>query len=116
MGIGTPQVYPVPSVKSNEFKQALPTAEAALTDDITTDNQWASFLYIYFEGSVTGILRVSRKVGSTTVTEDLNEGIALTATSGYMFTVPINIDDTINLVYSVTTGTYNLIVYDVGAE
>ncbi|GAI76734.1 unnamed protein product, partial [marine sediment metagenome] len=60
----------------------------------------------------TGILRVARTVEGVTVTEDLNSGADLVAGAAYIFDVPWRTGDSINIKYSVTTGTINRLLID----
>ena len=106
----------IPIAKAAIFDAALPVAEANwLEVDITPSNS-PSYLRIYVCVSVAGILRVARTVGGVTLTEDLNSGGALAADAAYMFTVPWRTGDSINIRYSVTTGTIKrLLVDEIGA-
>ncbi|MBA7612426.1 hypothetical protein ES703_19662 [subsurface metagenome] len=103
----------IPIAKAAIFNTALPAAEAnwLLVSDIEPTNS-PSYLRIYACVSVTGILRVARTQDATTVTEDLNSGTALTADAAYMFTVPWRTGDSINVKYSVTTGTIKRLLID----
>ncbi|GAI60123.1 unnamed protein product [marine sediment metagenome] len=102
----------IPLAKAAIFNAALLDAEANwLGSDIEPTNS-PSYLRIYACVSVTGILRVARKVDAVTVTEDLNSGTALVAGAAYMFTVPWRTGDSINIRYSVTTGTINRLLID----
>ena len=98
--------------KAAIFNTALPAAEANwLGSDIEPTNS-PSYLRIYACVSVTGILRVARTQDATTVTEDLNSGADLVADAAYMFTVPWRTGDSINVRYSVTTGTIKRLLID----
>ncbi len=102
----------IPLAKAAVFNTALPAAEANwLGSDIEPTNS-PSYLRIYACVSVTGILRVARTQNATTLTEDLNSGTALVADGAYMFTVPWRTGDSINIRYSVTTGTVNRLLID----
>ncbi|GAI82723.1 unnamed protein product [marine sediment metagenome] len=102
----------IPIAKAAIFNTALPAAEANwLGSDIEPTNS-PSYLRIYTCVSVTGILRVARTVAAVTVTEDLNSGTTLTADAAYMFTVPWRTGDSINIRYSVTTGTIKRLLID----
>jgi hypothetical protein len=99
------EVAIIPVVKADIFNTALPAAEADwLASDITPTSS-PSWIRIYVCVSVAGILRIARTIGATTLTEDLNSGNDLVADAAYMFTVPWRTDDSINIRYSVTTGT-----------
>jgi len=102
----------IPIAKADLFNTALPAAEANwLGTDITPTNS-PSYLRIYVCISVAGVLRVARTNGATTLTEDLNSGVNLTAGAAYMFDVPYRTGDGINIRYSVTTGTINRLLID----
>jgi len=102
----------IPLAKAAIFNTALPAAEANwLGSDIEPTNS-PSYLRIYACVSVTGILRVARTVGGVPVTEDLNSGTALVADAAYMFTIPWRSGDSINIRYSVTTGTVKRLLID----
>ncbi len=102
----------IPIAKAAIFNTALPAAEANwLGSDIEPTNS-PSYLRIYACVSVTGILRVARTQDATTVTEDLNSGADLVADAAYMFTVPWRTGDSINVRYSVTTGTIKRLLID----
>ena len=102
----------LPLAKADLFNTALPAAEANwLGSDVEPTNS-PSYLRIYACVSVTGILRVARTIGGTTLTEDLNSGTALVAGAAYLFTVPWRTGDSINIRYSVTTGTITRLLID----
>ena len=102
----------IPIAKAAIFNTALPAAEANwIGTDIEPTNS-PSYLRIYACVSVTGILRVARTVSAVTVTEDLNSGTALVADAAYMFTIPWRSGDSINIRYSVTTGTIKRLLID----
>lgn len=102
----------IPLAKAAIFNTALPDAEANwLGSDIEPTNS-PSYLRIYACVSVTGILRVARTIDAVTVTEDLNSGTSLVADAAYMFTVPWRTGDSINVRYSVTTGTIKRLLID----
>ncbi len=106
----------IPLAKAAVFNTALPAAEANwLGSDIEPTNS-PSYLRIYACVSVTGILRVARTQDATTVTEDLNSGNDLVADAAYMFDIPWRTGDSVNIRYSVTTGTIKrLVVDEIGA-
>ncbi len=102
----------IPLAKADLFNTDLPDAEANwLGSDIEPTNS-PSYLRIYACVSVTGILRVARTQDATTVTEDLDSGADLVADAAYMFTVPWRTGDSINVRYSVTTGTIKRLLID----
>jgi hypothetical protein len=106
----------VPIAKAALFNTALPTAESNwLASNITPTNS-PSYLRIYVCVSVAGILRVARTVSATTITENLNSGNSLTADAAYMFDVAWRSGDSINIRYSVTTGTIKILrIEEIGA-
>ncbi len=106
----------VPIAKASVFNTALPAAEAdLLAADISPTNS-PSYMRVYICVSVSGVLRVERVQSTVEVTENLNGGVALSAGAAYMFDVPWRSGDTVNLVYSVTSGTiYNLDICEIGA-
>jgi hypothetical protein len=102
----------IPIAKAALFNTALPAAEANwLGADITPTNS-LSYLRITVCISVPGLLRVARTQGGTTITENLNSGGAITANALYTFDVPWRTGDSINIRYSVTTGTIKLLIID----
>ncbi len=104
----------VPVAKAYRFNTALPTAEAdLLAADIAPTNSPSS-LRVYFQASVAGILRCARTVSAATVDENLNSGALLVANACYLFSIPWRTGDAINFEYSVTTGTFTIIVDEIG--
>lgn len=93
-----------PVEEASVFNTALPVAEVDWLVAAITPRNSPSYLRIYVCITVSGILRVARTVGATTVTENLNDGVALVANSAYMFTVEWRTGDSINLRYGVTGG------------
>ncbi len=102
----------IPLAKAAIFNTALPDAEANWVGTDITPTNAPSYLRIYACVSVTGILRVARTVGGVTVTEDLNSGTVLVADAAYMFTVPWRTGDSINIKYSVNSGTIKRLLID----
>ena len=100
--------------KAYRFNTALPVAEADLLAADIIPTKSPSYLNVYFMSSVAGVLRCARTVGGVTVDENLNAGVALTASAGYGFTITWRTGDSINFEYSVTTGTFTLIVDEIG--
>jgi len=90
--------------KARIFNTALPAANTDLLGSDITPTNSPSYIRIYAVFAVAGILNVMRDVGGTTVTEQLNSGVALTANAAYMFTVPWRTGDSINIQYSETGG------------
>jgi len=102
----------IPIAKAAIFNTALPAAEANwLGSDIAPTNS-PSYLRIYACVSVAGILRVARTVAAVTVTENLNSGNNLVAGAAYLFDVPWRSGDSVNIRYSVTTGTITRLLID----
>lgn len=97
--------------KARVFNTALPAAEADILGTDITPTDSPSYLRIYFVCAISGILRVARTVGGTTIDENLNAGVALTANAAYMFTVPWRTGDGIDFQYSATGG--NILTLDV---
>ncbi len=109
-------VAPIP--KTSLFNTSLPAAESNwLSIEIIPTNT-PSYIRIYVCVSVSGIFRVVRIISGTTITENMNGGNALSASAGYMFTVEYRSGDSINLRYSVTSGTIYILRIDeiAGAE
>ena len=101
-----------PIVQTSIFNTALPTADTNLLASDLTPNLSRGYLRIYACISVSGILKLRRTRGATTVTELLNAGSALTASAAYMFDIHWRSGDSINLQYSVTTGTIYVLAID----
>ncbi len=101
-----------PNAKAAVFNTALPAAEAAWLAAAISPTNSPSHIRIYVCVSVAGVFRVARTIGATTLVEDLNSGVALTAGAGYMFEVPWRSADSINFRYSVTAGTINRLLVD----
>ncbi len=95
----------LPVIKASVFNTALPAAEGAWLVTAIIPNFEPSYLDVYVCVSVTGIFRIARTVGATTIVEDLNSGVALVAGSKYAFTVEWRAGESINFRYSVTGGT-----------
>lgn len=98
-------------VKARIFNTVLPAANNDLigTDIVPTTSP--SYIRIYTVMSVSGVLNVMRTVGGNTITEQLNNGIALTADAAYMFAIPWRTGDSINVQYTVTAG--NTLILDI---
>jgi hypothetical protein len=105
----------IPTEKISIINQSLPAASSdILSSNVTGSYGTPSDFNIYICISVAGILSVRRTITSTstTITEILNSNNALVAGSLYAFTVPIRTGDSINLRYSVTSGTINSLRID----
>ncbi len=102
----------IPIAKAAIFNTVLPAAEADWLGSRVEPTNSPSYLRIYACVSVTGVLRVARTIGGVTVTENLNSGNNLTADAAYLFTVPWRTGDSINIRYSVTTGTIERLLID----
>lgn len=68
-----------------------------------------SFLYIYIVSDTSGVLNIMR-TNSGTITESMNCGDALHANVAYTFIIPLKIDDTINVQFSVNASFTTLIL------
>lgn len=102
----------IPIAKAAIFNSDLPAAEANwLGSDIEPTNS-PSYLRIYACVSVAGVLRVARTVEAVTVTENLNSGNDLVPDAAYIFDVPWRTGDSVNIRYSVTTGTLKRLLID----
>lgn len=91
-----------PIAKASIFNTALPVAGADWLTTAITPTSSPSYLRIYICVAVGGVLRVTRTVAGVTVTENLNDGVALVANSAYMFTIEWRTGDSINIRYSAT--------------
>lgn len=98
-----------PTPKAAIFSTSLPAAESNWLSTGITSTNTPCYLRIYVSVSVAGVLRVVRTIGSTTITENLNSGTALVANSAYMFTIEMRAGDSINIRYSTTSGTINIL-------
>ncbi len=115
LGQDLPQTIPI--AKASIFNTALPAAESGWLSNAITPSESPSYIRIYVCVSVGGILRIARTISTTTVVENLNGGIALTASAAYLFTIPYRIGDSINIRYSATGGTiYTLRIDEIGAS
>lgn len=91
-----------PVAKAGIFNTALPAID---TDWLGTDiapTTSPSHLAIYVCVATAGIFSIARTNGGVTVTEQLNEGVALVANTAYGFKVSWLTGDTINFRYSTT--------------
>jgi len=69
-------------------------------------------IYACFDAS--GVLTVRRTRAGVTVGEQLNSGSPLAANAAYIFDVPVDADETINLQYSVDATVLKLSVMEIG--
>ena len=88
-----------------KFNTTLPTSNTAIFTENFEPEKEIEWLSIYVCFSVSGILRVTRTVGTTTVNEDLYGGSVLTANSAYVFALPVASGQAVNFIYSATGGT-----------
>ena len=102
----------IPIAKAALFNAALPAAEADWLASAITPTNSPSYLRVYVCVSVAGILRIARTIDGVTLVEDLNSGNALVANASYLFDVPWRTGDSVNVRYSVTTGTINRLLID----
>jgi len=103
-----------PRLLINEFNQDLPTTNADLCDGVSvTGSGQAEYINISFSSVGSAVLSVKRTVGSTTVTQKLNGGVAIVAGQLYQATVLVAPGETINLGYAATSNKYNLIIAEV---
>ena len=91
---------------------ALPAANANILSADIAPSKDSGALRIYVCLSIAGVLSVSRTVSATARQEALNEGDALVAGAGYMFSVPWLAGETINLWFSATGGTITKLQID----
>ena len=105
----------IPIGKAALFNTALPAAEADWLASAITPTNSPSYLRVYVCVSVAGILRIARTIGAVTLTENLNSGDTLVAEAGYLFDVPWETTQSINLRYSVSAGTIKkLSIHEIG--
>lgn len=97
--------------KAREFNTVLPAANNNLLGSDITPTNSPSYIRIYVVMSVSGVLNVMRTVSAVTITEQLNNGIALVADAAYMFAVPWRNGDSINIQYTATGG--NTLILDI---
>ncbi len=110
--IGNSSDIIIPIAKASVFNTALPSAESGWLSTTITPSSSPSYLRIYTCVSVAGLLRVARTISETTTTENLNGGNNLTAGAAYMFTIEWRTGDSINIRYSVTSGTIYILRID----
>lgn len=68
---------------------------------------------IYACFSVAGVLTIRRTSGTTTISEQLNAGVALAANASYMFDFLVESGETINIQYSINATLLTLKVVEV---
>ena len=84
------------------------TAKNANTDFFATalsPTNTPCIFHIYVCVADGNVLVVKRTKATVTVTETLNSGVALSANCGYIFDIPVDSDETINLQYSTANST-----------
>ncbi len=107
----------IPVKKVSDFNYALPSANTdIISPGITSTFGTTSNLTIYVCISIAGVVKVTRTISSTTITEILNSGNSLVAGAAYMFTVPIYPGNTVNVQYSSTGGTIYILQIDESSE
>jgi len=75
---------------------------SSITPSLATSTS-PSIFRIYVAFDTIGVLSIVRTKGSITVVEQLNGGNALNANASYMFDIPVEYEESINLQYSVNT-------------
>jgi len=75
-----------------------------------------SIFRIYCCFNASGVLSIQRTKAGTTVSEQLNSGMALTANAAYMFDVPVDSEETINIRYSVNATVLKLSIFEISAS
>jgi len=99
------------------FDETLPTANSNLfepitiTEDLYDDMAWFD---VAFCSSKEGILSLARTQESTTKVATLNSGEPIPASSLFTFTIPIPKGTTMSLVFSATTGKYEVTISERG--
>jgi hypothetical protein len=65
---------------------------------------------------VAGMLVVKRKIGGTTITENLNVGNPLVVGASYLFDILVDATETINLQYSVTGNALKMSIIEIAGD
>ncbi len=93
-----------PSSAGSIFNTALPAAEANwFGADISITS--AGTMRVAVQATVAGILRAAITRSATQKMLNLNQNAVLSANALYVFDIPVKSGDTLNLKYSVTSGT-----------
>jgi hypothetical protein len=102
----------VPILKGSVFNTSVNANTNIFASDLSPTNSPTTFR-IYACFSVSGVLTVRRTKAGTTVSEQLNGGNALTANAAYMFDVPVESDETVNVQYSVNATALKLAILEI---
>lgn len=65
---------------------------------------------------VAGMLVVKRKLGGTTITENLNVGNPLVVGASYLFDILVDVTETINLQYSTTGNALKISIIEIAGD
>jgi len=101
-----------PTVKASLISTSISANTNILSNSVTPSYN-PSVLRIQASFSASGVLSVVRTKGSTTVTEVLNGGNALSASAVYIFDVVVEGNESINLQYSVAATLLRLLIVEV---
>jgi hypothetical protein len=102
----------VPILKGSVFNTSVNANTNIFASDLSPTNSPTTFR-IYACFSASGVLTVRRTKAGTTVSEQLNGGNALTANAAYMFDVPVESDETVNVQYSVNATALKLAILEI---
>lgn len=97
----------LPVAKARIFNTAMPAAHSDLLGSAISPTTSPSLLLVYVCLSSAAKIYVTRTVGGVAVAEFLNSEVPLVATAAYLFTVPWQTGDTINVRINATGGTVN---------
>jgi len=101
-----------PLLKGSVFNDAVTADTDIFGSNLTPTNSPTTFrIYVCFDAA--GVLTVRRTSGGTTVSEQLNSGTTLTANAAYIFDVPVESGESINLQYSVNATALKIMVLEV---
>jgi len=103
-----------PILKGSVFNTAFEAGVDIFAAGLTPTNSPTIFR-IYAVFNAAGVLSVARTRAGTTVLEQLNGGINLNANAAYLFDVPVETGDSINLRYSVAATALRVLVMEVPA-
>jgi hypothetical protein len=103
-----------PILKGSAFNASVTANTNIFSSDLTPTNSPTTFR-IYACLNTSGVLTVRRTRGGTTVSELLNGGSALYANAAYMFDVPVESGEAVNVQYSVNATAVSLKVLEVPA-
>ena len=108
-------------LRASLFNTTITDSTNILQNDIEPSTNPCIFR-IYISVGSSGVLKVLRTSGAITIQEDLNEGVALTANSAYIFDIIVDKTESINLMYyidgtgSTTATLLRLIIVEIGAN